>query len=157
MTYKLDFHTAYNQFYIIDPTRDGNTGSDNFWTDTAFEDRLAIENGVIGVGIGSYGHVKAEFEVLDKPKLDINYSEYDHIVEGGIRIESGILQITSCPTNEVELSIIIEPGKYRVRIYSSGLGEFDTDEDEGEDYYKIEIWPDINFEKYILKRRQKKS
>ena len=55
MHYNLDFHTAYNQFYVIDPEATANTGSDKFWTQEAFNDRLALEDGVLGVGIQSYG------------------------------------------------------------------------------------------------------
>jgi hypothetical protein len=152
MVYKLDFHTGYHQFYISDADSDGDTGSDNFWTKEAFRDRLAIESGVLGVGIGSYGHVKAELEILQAPDSQANFSTYDHVVEGGLSIVSGLLQIVDCPYCEVELTIAIEPGNYRVRVYSSGLGEYDADEDEGDDFYRIEIWPDDNMARSVLKR-----
>jgi hypothetical protein len=152
MIHALDFHTAYSQFYIIDPMVDYDTGSDKFWTQDAASDMLAVETGVLGVGIGSYGHVKAELEVLLKPNTENDYSKYDHIVEAGIQIDSGLLQVIDCPNSEIVLSIAIEPKTYRVRIYSIGLSESDPEEDEGKDYYKIEIWPDNNMERKVLKR-----
>src|SRR5579864_8641581 len=97
MVYQLDFSTGYNQFYIIDGESDGDTGSDNFWTDDAFNDKLAIEDGVLGIGIESYGQVKAELQILNNSNKEIDFSKYDHIVEGGIKIGSGLLQIIDCP------------------------------------------------------------
>ncbi|HEY9002795.1 MAG TPA: hypothetical protein VIM89_15680 [Mucilaginibacter sp.] len=152
MIHALDFRTAYSQFYIIDPMVDYDAGSFNFWTAEAFNDMLAIGNGILGVGIGSYGHVKAELEMLPKNNSQNDYTKYDHVVEAGIKIESGLLQIIDCPNSEIALSIAIEPKTYRVRIYSAGLSESIPDEDEGKDYYRIEIWPDNNIERKVLKR-----
>ncbi|WP_426670746.1 hypothetical protein ACPPVU_05830 [Mucilaginibacter sp. McL0603] len=157
MKYQLDFNTAYNQFYIVDGTKNGDTASANFWTNDAFQDRLAIEEWVLGVGIESYGHVKAELQLLNSPTKEIDFSKYDHIVEGGIKISSGLLQIIDCPNSEIALSVLIEPGNYRVRVYSMALDGVDTDEDEGDDHYLIEIWPDQNMARTVLKRYKHKS
>lgn len=155
--HKLDFYTAYNQFYICDATYSGDTGSVNFWSERAFLDRLAIEDGILGIGIGSYGHVKAELQLLPGPNPNSDYSVYDHVVEGGLKIESGVLQVIDCPNSEVQISISVDSGNYRARIYSSGLFEFVTDEDEGDDSYKIEIWPDDNLQRTVLKRNSNKT
>jgi hypothetical protein len=55
------------------------------------------------------------------------------------------------------LEVKVKPGKYRVRIYSSNLAGGDMDEVEGKDYYKIEIWPDENMERKVLKRYSDKK
>jgi hypothetical protein len=135
MKYQLDFNTAYNQFYTVDGTQNGDTASVNFWTNEAFQDRLAIEEWVLGVGIESYGHVKAELQLLNSPTKEIDFSKYGHIVEGGIKISSGLLQIIDYPNREIALSVLIEPGNYRVRVYSMDLDGVDTDEDERDDHY----------------------
>ena len=57
-----------------------------------------------------------------------------------------------CPNSDVQLKIHIKSGTYRARIYSSNLLNADIDEDEGNDYYKIEIWPDNDLERKVLKR-----
>lgn len=152
MMYTLDFYTAYSQFYIVDPVTKYDTGSDKFWTDRALIDKLAIEEGVLGVGIGSHGHVRAELTLLSSPNLDIDFTKYDHIVEAGIKIESGLLQVIDCPNSEVAFNIMIEPNTYRIRIYSAGLAGSETDEYEGEDRYKIEIWSDDELDRKVLKR-----
>jgi hypothetical protein len=152
MKYKLDFYTSYNQFYLYDKASPGNTDSDNFWTAEAYNDRLALEEGVLGIGTGCYGHVKGEIDILAKENGVIDTNQYDHIVEGGLELRSGILQVLDCPNSEIELEAKLKPGIYRVRIYSSNLISTDIDENEGNDYYKIEIWPDTSMQRKVLKR-----
>jgi len=150
MNHALDFYTAYHQFYISDKESIGNTASSKFWTDDSFNDRLAIEDGVLGVGTECYGPVKGELMVLDACPNDCNFDEYDHIVEAGIEIKSGVLHIVDCPTSNIQLEINVNPGTYRARIYSSNL--ISVEDDEGDDFYKIELWPDSIIERRVLKR-----
>lgn len=110
-----------------------------------------MENGIVGVGTECYGPVKAEICILDAADNQIDYDSYDHIVEGGIILKSGTLQVLDCPNSETHLEINLSPGAYRIRVYSSNLSTvFD---DEGDDFYKIEIWPgDGNMERKVLKK-----
>lgn len=151
MVNKFNFYTAYNQFYIADKDFEGNTGSDFFWDDEAFIYRLAIDKDILGISTACYGNVKGELVIL-KEAVDINnYNFFDHIVEGGIEVKTGFINILDCPNNSIEMEIKVMPGKYRVRIYSFNLNSI-TDEDDGDDYYKIEIWPDDNMKRKILKQ-----
>jgi hypothetical protein len=150
MKYKFKFYTQYSQFYLTDKTSSGNTDSISFWTEDAHNDRLAIEDGVLGVGTQCYGHVKGELDLLDSANNKIDFNQYDHIVESGIELRSGILEVLDCPNSKVQLETKVNPGTYRVRVYSSNLDS--VIDDDGEDYYKIEIWPDTNIERKVLKR-----
>jgi hypothetical protein len=150
MKYKLDFYTQYHQFYLCDSIAPGETASRKFWTGDAYNDRLAIENGTIGIGTECYGPVKAEIELLDDENVNFDIANYDHIVEGGLVILSETMILKGCPIPDPILKIQIEPGNYRVRIYSSNLKSVEGD--EGDDYYQIEIWPNSNMERKVLKR-----
>lgn len=86
----------------------------------------------------------------DREKELIDFDLYDHIVEGGIEIKSGTIQILDCPSSEIQLELSVKPGFYRTRIYSINLASVDGD--EGEDFYKIEIWPDLEMDRKVLKR-----
>jgi len=152
MKYKLDFYTQYNQFTICDSKYLTEPNSAKFETVEAITDRMGVEEDQIRVGIECYGHVKGELEFLENANTSINYSLYNHIVEGGFETKSGIIQLQDCPNSFVELGVKVKPGRYRVRVYSSNLKGFDTDEDEGDDFYKIEIWPDISMDRRVLKR-----
>lgn len=94
--------------------------------------------------------IQGELILLDSKNGNIEYSQYDHIVESGLNLKSGILQVLDCPNSNVELEIKVNPGKYRVRIYSLNLNSVVGD--SGDDYYKIEIWPDVNMERIVLKQ-----
>ncbi|MCW3162852.1 hypothetical protein [Chryseobacterium oryctis] len=155
------FSTQYRQFYIEDKddNEKGNAGLPDFWSEEAFNSRLAMVNGVIGVGTESYGNIKGEIEVLEKPNTNIDYTKYDHVVEGGINISSGELQIKDCPNANLELSLKIDPGKYRVRIYSSNLDsvkDYDLPNDTDDDYYRIELWKSDDMERRVLKQYEYK-
>ncbi|QHS57691.1 hypothetical protein GWR56_19870 [Mucilaginibacter sp. 14171R-50] len=150
MKHQIDFYTSYNQFYITDKDAGGATNSDKFWTTEAFTERLAVEDGILGVGVECYGPVKGEVYLLNSSNDTTILDEYDHIVEAGIEIKSGVIQIMDCPNSNVELELRVEIGLYRVRIYSCNLASVDGD--EGEDYYKIEIWPDAKMERKVLKQ-----
>jgi hypothetical protein len=150
MKHKLNFDTSYHQFYIRDNDSHQDTGDINFWTEEATRSRLAIGDGVLGIGLECYGLVKGELVLLDKKNDSIEYSQYDHIVEGGVSLKSGILQILDCPNSNVELEVKVNPGKYRARIYSSNL--VSVVDDSGDDYYRIEIWPDTSMERTVLKQ-----
>ncbi|WP_299583624.1 hypothetical protein [Mucilaginibacter sp.] len=154
MKFNLDFNTAYNQFYVVDKFlyADADTGCADFWTDYAFDNRLAVSSGVLGIGIESYGHVIGQLEVLSSENQSVDLNLYDHVVEGYIELESGTLQVLDCPHSAIELETLVQPGPYRVKVYSSNLANTDIDENEGDDYYKIEIWPGSNKELKVLKK-----
>lgn len=151
----FNFYTSYNQFYLGDEGNNGDTGSSDFWTEKAISDRLALEKGVIGIGIQSWGDVKGEIEVLANTPENTDYEPYDHVVEGGVNLQSGELQIIDCPNGSLELSLKIDPGKYRVRVYSSNfmsVKESDLPNGTDDDYYRIEIWKSEDLERRVLKQ-----
>lgn len=150
MKYDLDFYTGYHQFYLFDKDSPGATDSDKFWTQQAVDDKLALEDGVIGVGTECYGPVKGELLVLQRQNDDFDANQFDHIVEGGLELKSGVLQILDCPDSTVQLELSLPVGTYRIRAYSANLAS--VVDEEGEDFYRIEIWPDDNKQRKVLKR-----
>ena len=151
MKFDLIFTTDYRQFYINDIKANGNTSSENFWSDEAFEDKLAIEDGVIGVGISNdEGNVICQFEILESKNTITNFDEFDHVVEGSIRFHSGILQVMDCPNSEIELESKIENGDYRLRVYSSNLKS--VYDEIPNDFYNVEIWKEDYSDRKVLKR-----
>ncbi|KAA8476147.1 hypothetical protein BDE36_2607 [Arcticibacter tournemirensis] len=138
--YKLDFYTEYNQFYIVDKNVGPDLESSGLWTDISVFERLGIAEGTVGVYTECYGPVKGDLELLKESRKEVDYKKYDHIVECGLNISSGFLQILDCPTSRVQLELKVPSGKYAVRVYSLNLGSVKGD--EGEDFYKIEMWPE---------------
>jgi len=152
--YKLDFFTSENQFYLCDSAFTGETGDISFWTPAAYADRLATakDKDIVGISIESFGHVKAELNVLDAASGEKDFKKYDHVVEAGVRISSGILEVLDFPDHKIQLKAIVTPGYYRIRVYSYDLKSINSEADEGTDHYKIELWPSSNFERKVLKQ-----
>ena len=150
MNIKLDFTTDYHQFYICDKEHSGTTDSDSFWTDEAFSEKLAFEDGILGVQIANdNGHVKCNLIFLNVPNQAANFDNYDYVVEASLEINSGYLQVRDCPFSEIQEEFNVEKGFYRVRVYAmnqkSVIDNYPTDE------YVIEIWKDKNDIRRVLK------
>lgn len=150
MNYKLNFYTQYHQFFISDKEAEKRTEEGDFWTELATNLRLAVGEGILGVGLECYGPFKGELVFLDTKNEQKDLDQYDHVVEGGLNVKSGTLQILDCPNFNIELEVEVKPGTYRARIYSSNLSS--VVEDSGDDFYKIEMWPDRNMERVVLKQ-----
>jgi hypothetical protein len=154
VNHTFSFSSSHHQFYICDKTSPLETGDDDFWTTEAFDSKLAVGEGILGVGTASYSSCKGELMILDQKNDKIFYEQYDHIVEGSLEVSSGILQILDCSSRNVQLQIKIDPGVYRVRIYSSN---FDSVIDEnGDDFYRIEMWPSEEPKRLVLKQYRTK-
>ena len=86
-----------------------------------------------------------------KSQIEENdFGKFDHVVEGSLLIKSGSLQILDCPNFQTEIKIDLEPGWYRVRIYSSNLEQ--AYKQNPEDTYLINIWREGYSQRNVLKR-----
>lgn len=152
MKFYLNFTTGYGQFYLNDKG-EGDTGSINFWSDEAFNDKLAVEKGILGISLeNSEGIVKCELEILNEKSLISDFNNFDHVVEASLEIETGLLQVNDCPFSILILEENIEIGNYRVRVYFNNLKTAYSENPE--DFYKIEMWKDVFSERVVLKRFQ---
>jgi hypothetical protein len=150
MSYPFAFYTSHCQFYIFDKGAPSETDLITMWTKEASDDRLITGKSILVAITECYGPVKGELYLLEHENSGLSLDEYDHIVEAGLEFKSGIIQILACPTNSVHLELSVSPGKYRVRIYSSNLASVIGD--DGDDFYRVEIWPDKTTERRVLKR-----
>ncbi|MDB5159188.1 MAG: hypothetical protein JWR50_3895 [Mucilaginibacter sp.] len=154
--YKLDFTTFYNQFYITSDNGDAAFASGLDWSEESYNDRIGVFNKTLVIYTESYGHIKGELYLLKNAEQLADYSNCDHVVEAGINIESGIIQLLDCPSCQVNLEIQVLPGNYGVRVSFFNMSGFDSDEEESDDYHRIEIWPDDNIGKNVIKMYPRK-
>ncbi len=150
MIYNLDFGTNYSQFFIADKLSNVDIGQKNFWDDLAYKERLAVAEGILGIGTACYGPVKGILKILGSEPIKAEFVEFDHVVQASLKIGSGILQILNCPNSEVEMELKITPGTYTVRVSSSSLKI--EDEDVGGDFHKFELWSSDYQERKVLKQ-----
>lgn len=141
----------YFQFYIQDEHADGNLG--DAWTEQAVNDLLALAPGTIGVGTVRDMDVPVEVEILNVPPNN-NLSLWDHVMECGIDVPSGRLVIAGCTDYFPDAARLdVAPGKYRARIYYGGLNSLSEDGLDGDDHYRIALWPGDDQGRHVIKRR----
>jgi len=153
MKYRFDFYTQYRSFYLTsDNTEEASKPEVLAISNDEDNGRLIAVKNTLIVTTGSYGHIRGEVKLLHKRNELVDFDKYEHIVEAGVAVQSGKLQILDCPLSHIQFEINITPGLYGVRVYSSGLSTSNFDEEEGNDRYLIEIWPDNTVKREVLKK-----
>jgi len=140
-TFRLQFITSHLQFYISDKNSPFVSDSNHFWTDEASSAKLALEEGLLGIGIFSYDNANIELRLLDAaPVIDLSAS--DHVVEGSVALPSGVLCISSCDDAVTYLETEVIPGIHRARISSKNLDSIKDEYESSDDFYLVEMWPE---------------
>ncbi len=149
--HRFDLFADYHQFYLQDELVQGNLGDS--WTQEATERLLAITDGTIGVGTVRNMTVPVEVEVVQAEPQD-SFDAWDQVNECSIDVQSGRIVVAGC-TNYFPDATRIEvvPGMYRARIYYGGLDTLSEDGLDGEDHYRIVLWPGDPTPPVVLKKR----
>ncbi len=127
----------YFQFYLWDQELHPLAPVD--YTDEDIQNRIKTGPNVVVVQPFRNMDVPVDLEVLDSP-LDDETGDWDHVAECSLSLPSGHLGIEECtggPIDEIEL----KPGTYRVRCYFGNLSSFSDDGLDGDDHYRIVMWP----------------
>jgi hypothetical protein len=144
-------YASHHQFYVADSDMRGDTSDVNFWTESASLNRIAVVDGVLGVGTGSCDMVRVRVEVhQEKPPLDL--SAWDHVTEAGLLMKSRIMLVFGC-LSDSGIFFRVEPDHYRVRCcHATLIAAVDSKGNAG-DWYLVQIWPDPCRETEVLKQR----
>ena len=152
MAQNFTVYADYHQFYVEDAQTDlAQSAAPEFWSQEAFERGLAIARDMIAVGTARYGNVQVEVEISDA-EPDANVYAWDQVNECSIELHSGTLLVRGC-TQEAESAQRFEvtPGTYRVRVFYGNLDTDDTDAEEGDDRYRVVLWPGEAIAPRVLK------
>jgi hypothetical protein len=150
-SYHLTFFTEYYQFYIQDAASKASTDSDIFWTTQASEDKMAVEEGLLGISVAKYAVIQVQVN-LHEQQTNPGMEDYDHVVEASINVTSGTIQILNCTGMQQQLELMVSPGTYTVRSSSANLSTVHGD--EGNDFYVIDIYPSAQKIRTVLKQYQ---
>lgn len=77
--------------------------------------------------------------------------DWNHVAEASLDLPSGQLEIHECTGSSIDI-LSIPPGTYRVRAYFGGIDSLSEDGLEGEDHYRIVLWPALFSEVEVLKQ-----
>lgn len=144
----LEVFADYHQFYV----QDGgiNPPAPEEWTDEDIENRSKTAANVVVVCPLRNMTVPVELVVHDsEPPADSLTP--DHAVECSLALPTGHLQLHECTGGPV-LNLQVAPGTYRVRLIYRGLASISKSGLEGNDFYKIELWPGTEHELQVTRR-----
>jgi hypothetical protein len=138
-TLRLELFADYNQFYLQDEVVDGDLT--DAWTAEAVARGLAVSSGAVGVGTARNMTVPVVIETAEvMPEHAL--SDWDRVVECGLVMRSDRLVVAGCTESFPDaVRIPLEPGEYRVRVFSGKLASLSNDGLEGDDHYLVVIWP----------------
>ncbi len=150
-TIELTLFADYFQFYLQDESAE--EGLADSWTEEATNRLLAVASGTIGVGTVRNMDVPVTIEVLDaEPILDA--ARWDHITQCSIDVPSGKLVIAGCTDYFPDAKRIhVSPGIYEARISYGALNTLSEDRLDGEDHYRVQLWPGRTALPSVLKQR----
>jgi hypothetical protein len=92
-------------------------------------------------------------EVLESAPLE-TLDSWDHVVECSIDIPSGRMVVAGCTDYFPKARRIeVVPGTYRARVFYGQLNSLSEDGLEGDDHYRVALWPHPAEPPVVLKRR----
>lgn len=138
----------YHQFYLWDhgEAPDPPTA----YTDEDIARRIKAADFVVVVQPERNMEVPVEIEVAETAP-DLALDRWDHVAEASLALPSGRLEIHECTGGSVDI-LPVSPATYRVRACFAGLGTLTEDGLDGEDRYRIVLWPAPFAELAVLKQ-----
>ncbi|MES2151882.1 MAG: hypothetical protein V4508_19050 [Pseudomonadota bacterium] len=135
--FAFDVFADYHQFYVQDGGIFPEAPTD--WTDEDVQRRAKTIDHVVVICPVRNMTVPVVLELHDSEPA-INLSDYDHVVQCSLELPSGELQVHECTGGEV-LRQTVAPGRYAVLALFLGLDTIDAMGLEGNDTYRILLWP----------------
>ncbi|MHC2250522.1 hypothetical protein ACVILK_000214 [Bradyrhizobium embrapense] len=150
-SFELSLFADYFQFYIQDEPASGDPSA--AWTEEATDRLLATAPGTVGIGTVRNMDVPVAVELLER-EPDDDFANLDHVVEASLDVASGRIVIAGC-TDYLPDAMRIEtaPGTYRVRASYGALDTLSEDGLEGNDHYRLQLWPAPSIAVRIVKQR----
>jgi hypothetical protein len=110
------------------------------WPESARDDRVYPAPGSLGILAAKNWFVPVAIEVVEAaPTIDAE--AWDHIVEATLQLPSGRLVLAGGPTpGRDQPPVDLTPGSWRALILMGNLDRTAIDA-EGDDYYKVVLWP----------------
>jgi hypothetical protein len=146
--YSIEVFADYHQFYIWDSGLEIERCLD--FTDLDCIRMVKVEPNQVIIQPVRNMDVPVDLELWDTdPGFD--EASWDHIAECDLDLPTGNLQVHEC-TGGPKLDLKVNPGSYRVRALFSGLGTLSEDALDGDDRYKLVLWPGTPQDLRIIKQ-----
>ena len=149
--HSLDLFADYFQFYVCDG--DFQTDTATLWDDTTTDRMLAVGPGLIAVGTARNMDVPLSLEVFSsEPVSDI--SDWDQVIECALALPSGTVIAFGCTDVQDDAERFqVDPGSYLARVSYGNLADLSDNGLEGNDRYRVQLWPGKTDGVTVVKRR----
>jgi hypothetical protein len=139
--FEMTMFAEHYQFYAYDSGADPGELS-IYWDDVSKEDMVLITDHILGIATVRHLDVPVQVELYPKEPSDEALDEYDQVVQCSIKLPSGKLVVSGATEDMYAAQKFdVSPGTYGVRIYYGALEDVDSEGFEGEDFYKLSLWP----------------
>lgn len=147
---EIRHYTSHHQFYVQDSEPIGSPGDPSFWTRASTEDRVAIGDGLLAFGTGSYDVVRIRVE-FHQAAPEIDPEQWDHIVEAGLQVRTRTVLVFGC-IRMSGLFFRVRPGHFRVRCCMANLLLATDSTGDAGDWYQVQFWPSEPEGPKVMKR-----
>lgn len=138
----------YHQFYLWDSGVDPSAPEE--YTRNDIRRLIKAVPHVVVIQPLRNATVPVELQVCSEdPGFD--ESQWDHVAECALDLPTGKLQVHEC-TGGPALNLAVPPGTYRVRALFAGLDTLSDNGLDGDDRYRIVLWPGDNIPLHIVKQ-----
>lgn len=137
MNRRYDIFADYFQFFLWDEGKRPDAPTD--FTDEDIKRRVKAAPFLVVIQPARNMTVPVEVEVTDGPPA-LLVDDWDHIAEASLDLPSGRLEIHESTGGSIDVLPVL-PGTYRARACFGGLDTLSDDGLDGDDRYRIVLWP----------------
>ena len=137
MLKRYEIFADYHQFYLWDHGESPSPAVD--YSDEDVARRIKAAPHLVVIQPERNMSVPVEVEIADR-EPDWSPDAWDHVAEASLDLPSGRLEIHECAGGSVDI-LALAPGSYRVRALFGGLDTLSEDGLDGEDHYRLVLWP----------------
>ena len=141
----------HHQFYLQDEAAHGDWSE--AWTPEASERLLAVAPGTLGIGTVRNMHVPVRLEVLGAEPAE-DFEAWGHVVACSLAAPSGRIVVAGCMDYLPDAARVDVPaGGLRARVSYGALDSLSLDGLDGDDHYRVQLWPGGPVLVSVLKQR----
>lgn len=138
----LQIFADYHHFILQDAASAEADGWEVAWPAEALAQMLAVTPRLVAVGTARSKSVPVEVVIAAGPPSPEDEADADLVTQASLAVPSGAL-VCCGPTAYLPdaARIAVEPGTYGVRVAYRGLATISADGFDGEDRYRVVLWP----------------